>query len=588
MLDLELLQHMAPDQARSNLIEAVGSNPLHVQAWSLLGSVCYQLGEMDQAIAHLKQAIEVDEEFAPAYLHLSKALLAVGQNDDAIAVLCRATQVAPGNANLWCDLGVTYKQNHQQALAMAALKKAINLDSTLVDAYCHLASCYQDLAQVGQAADIYQEALFIDESRLSTVSDYLCCLQFNPEKTDKELLGAAKKVLAPIRPKSTCATVEQQAFAGSKHVATKAVSIRIGFVIADFTPRSTASLFCQFFCDLAQLSCDCYCYVNSTEQNMLTEQVKRYAHRWREIYGQSTTTVVQIIKDDDIDLLIDLCGHTPGNRLDVFAQRAASLQLSWLGYPATTGVAAIDGVILGHDLLSSTTQSHFTESVLSLEASQFSYAPPVYLPYVGEPAFKRRGFITFGCFDNTAKFNDSVLLTWANLMRRVKDSRIVLQSKSFADKEISDHFHKRFITLGITADRVILEFDLSHRELLALYNDIDIALDPFPYSSAVSSLEAIWMNVPVVTLFSDRVLSRQTYAINQALGLSQLCCQSTDEYIETASHLAIDKDRLLQMRYQLRKKIQTSALADTKTNAKAFYELLLSTYKQHTGKQLLR
>jgi protein O-GlcNAc transferase len=561
-------------QARETLNQLNKINPLSPPAWSNLAYLCYLQGNMDEAIKHSRHAITLDATYAPAHSHLGIALLAKQQLNEALQVLEDASQWAPDAADLWCNLGLAYQQNQQVSLAIDTLKKAISLNPTLIDAQCNIASCYQDFAQVEQAATAYQQALLIDPQHRAVISNYLLCLQYHPEKSSKELLSAAINTTAPLNQLSTQPTHTTKA---SIDISRK---IRLGFVSADFNSHPIGWFFSGVFTALSQKNCDCYCYFDHHKEDTISDTFKHAASGWRVIHGKSDNAVVDMINADGIDVLVDLSGHTAGNRLAVFARRAASIQLSWLGYPGTSAIEAMDAVILGQDMITAATAHFFTEAIIPLNCPQFVYTPPDYLPAIATPAFQNNGFTTFGCFNNVAKLNDTVLQTWAKILHRVKDSQLILKWKSFADNAVCDYFLRRFHTLGIPSHRIELRAQSSHQQMLEQYADIDIALDPFPFSGALTSYEATWMGVPVITLFTDRPISRQTYAMNKALGLSELSSQTPAEYVDAACQLAANKCRLLKLRNDLRLTAQRSPLYDVGACAEQLYKCFCLTARE--------
>ena len=320
-------------------------------------------------------------------------------------------------------------------------------------------------------------------------------------------------------------------------------------------------------------------YANGGRDDLTAQALKRLA-RWNDIADLDHDALVQRIRADRINLLIDLSGHTAGNRLPVFARRAAPIQLSWLGYFATTGVPAMDYVVLDPWHTPAGFESQFTERLVRLPHSCFCYEPVSFAPQVSPPPCLIRGHVTFGCFNNTTKLNDRVLALWADILQCVPRSRLVLKWRTFADAAYRESVLGKFAGLGIEAGRIELRGRSFHRNLLEEYADIDIALDPFPFTGGYTSCEALWMGLPIVTLPGERPVSRQTLCFLTNIGLEELAASSESEYVHKAVELAGNPDRLTHLRGSMRKQMQSSPLMDAKGFAAEFERLLASLWQE--------
>jgi predicted O-linked N-acetylglucosamine transferase (SPINDLY family) len=305
-----------------------------------------------------------------------------------------------------------------------------------------------------------------------------------------------------------------------------------------------------------------HCYADQRTTDFLTDEIRASVERWHPVQTLSHDALGSLIQSHHIDVLIDLCGHTASNRLPVFAGRAAPVQLGWLGFSASTGIAAMDGVILGETMAPPGVETAFTEKIWCLPCSQFSYRPPDYAPEVAPPPHTRNGCITFGCFNNPAKIGHEVVALWATILHACPGSRLLLKSRSLADPHIADRMRHRFSLLGIDPGRLDVRGASTHTDMLAQYGDMDIALDPFPFCGGLTTCEALWMGVPVVTLPWLRPMSRQGQDLLQEVGLSALVARTPRDYARLAARLAGDSTHLQHLRLSLRERMRQSDLCD--------------------------
>jgi protein O-GlcNAc transferase len=269
-----------------------------------------------------------------------------------------------------------------------------------------------------------------------------------------------------------------------------------------------------------------------------------------------------MIRSDGIDILVDLSGHTAWNRLPLFTHRAAPIQASWLGYPGTTGLASIDYLVMDEAAVPPGSEHWCSEAVVRLPFGRFCYAPPDYAPKVAPPPSASRSYTTFGSFNNLNKVGSEVVKLWAAVLAAAPRSRLLLKWKTLADPSTRQRFLDAFAAHEIGPERLELRGASPHPRMLAEYGDIDIALDPFPFCGGLTSCEALWMGVPVVTLPSERPASRQTLGFLTTLGLKELAASSETDYVRIAAELAADPARLTELRQSLRPAMAASPLTD--------------------------
>ncbi|MBK5967528.1 MULTISPECIES: O-linked N-acetylglucosamine transferase, SPINDLY family protein [Thiorhodovibrio] len=359
--------------------------------------------------------------------------------------------------------------------------------------------------------------------------------------------------------------------------------LRVGYVSADIC-QHTVGLFIKDVLaahDPARITP--IVYHAGQVRDWVTQQISQSV-QLREVSALDDAALVAQIRADHIDVLIDLSGHTAGSRLSVFAHRPAPVQVSWLGYFATTGLTEIDAVLLDAWHAPPGTEDQFIEPTLRLPTGRFCYQPVPWAPKdLSPPPVAHSARITFGSFNNTAKLNDGVYDLWAQILAVVPDSRLLLKWRTFNDAALRQRVTQAFVARGIAAERIELRGPSFHADLLKEYAELDIALDPFPFTGGLTSCEALWMGVPVITWPQARVVSRQTHAVLHQIGLQECSAKHPDAFVRLATELAADTPRLRALRCGLRAQMQASALMDVAGFVRSLEETLIQLYRQIEG-----
>lgn len=310
-------------------------------------------------------------------------------------------------------------------------------------------------------------------------------------------------------------------------------------------------------------------------------QAVRASCTFRCVHDLQDDALAEIIRQDAIDVLVDLSGHTAGSRLTVFARRPAPVQVSWLGYFATTGLPCMDAVLLDAWHAPPDMDSQFVEKIIRLPSGRFCYQPVPWAPATTAPdPYQSAGRVTFGCYNNTAKLNDAVLAVWARILADTPGSRLVLKWRTLLDPDLRQEILEAFVRRNIDPGRIELRGPSFHADFLKEYAEVDIALDPFPFTGGLTSCEALWMGVPLVTWPQTRVVSRQSFAILSAIGLAELAASSADEYCRLAVKLATDHGYRQTLRAGLRTRMRTSPLMDGSTFTRQLEATLRQLYQE--------
>jgi predicted O-linked N-acetylglucosamine transferase (SPINDLY family) len=316
----------------------------------------------------------------------------------------------------------------------------------------------------------------------------------------------------------------------------------------------------------------------------MTARIRKASDHWIDIEAIDDRRLAERIGSDRIDVLIDLAGHTGRNRLRTFALKPAPLQISWIGYFSTTGLEAIDALFSDRWEVPEGAERWFAERVVRMDAGRFAYMPPDFAPEVTGPPAERSGRITFGSFNQLAKLNDQVVSAWSAVVNAVPRSRLKLKANGLGDRAVARTLRDRFRQAGLAADRLALEGPSTHAELLQAYGEIDIALDPFPYSGCITTLEALWMGVPVVALIGSAAVSRQSAAILERIGLGRLAAATASDYREAAQRLASEAAERRALRFGLRERLRGSSLLDGRAVAGSAEAAIRSLWRTWCGR----
>ncbi|MBV9408005.1 MAG: tetratricopeptide repeat protein, partial [Candidatus Eremiobacteraeota bacterium] len=440
--------------------------------------------------------------------------------------------------------------------ALASYDKAIALAPEFIPAHYNRGVALRGQSRFAEAAVSFERALALKPDYAEVRSNLLVLLNYDPTIDDAGLLAAHRDydrhVTGPL------------AAAARPHVNDRAPDrpLRVGYVSGDFARHPGGYFIAAVLAAHDRGAVEAYCYSGRAIEDDLTAQIRGHAAAWRSTIGVRDDDLAAQIRDDKIDILVDLSGHTAGNRLPVFGRKPAPVQVAWLGYFNTTGVAAIDYVLMDAATVPPGAEQWFSERVVRLPDGRFCYAPPDFAPPVAPLPAASRGQVAFGSFNNLSKVTPEVIALWSGVLGAVPGSRLVLKWKSLADAAECARLRQAFAAHGIDPGRLDLRGRSPHAEMLAEYGDVDIALDPFPFCGGLTSCEALWMGVPIFTLPGSRAVSRQTLGFLAQIGLAELSAETPERYVEIAAGLAGDLDRLATLRGGLRDRMASSPLCD--------------------------
>ena len=524
-------------------------SPRFDEAQSNLGIALSRSGRHPDAIRCFRETLRRQPQLAEINAHLGESLLAMGKLEEAAAAYRVLIEADPDSYAAYNNLGNIYRTLSQHEEAGHCYRKAIALKPDLSRAHNNLGNIHKVRGQDEQALSCYRRAMELDPAFWQAHSNLLLCLNYLPDYEPKQLFDEHVRWGAIHAP----ADRMRQHHPNVRECDRR---LRVGYVSPDMRVHAVATFFEPLIENHNPQEVEIFCYAEVPRPDATTERLRSLASGWCDTVGMTDDELAQRIYQDHIDILVDLAGHTANSRLPVFGYRPAPVQVSYLGYPNTTGVEAINyrftDVIADPD----GSEPFYSEELVRLEGGLTRYRAPEHTPEVGPLPAATSGIITFGSLNNLVKMNEQVLDLWSQVLHAVPGSRLLLFRDMLQDT-IKEQYREWFADRGLGPDRVELRGErVSTGAHLAVYNEIDIALDPFPWNGHVSSCEALWMGVPVVTLAGPTHAGRLCASVLHQLALDELVADSPGQYVGIASALATDRRHLSALRENLRRRMQ--------------------------------
>lgn len=536
--------------------------PDYVGAWKNLGLACHQYGQYARAAHALEHAFRLDpsDENCLAWAAALAEDGARGGNESSLlqaGELLRGRAWA-GNQRLQAGALRARVSEAQGLLSEAAdhYRELISLQPNFPGYHNNLARCLTKLGRASEAALYYFKTYQLAPDFPDAYSSMLSCLNYGPADSigtyQDAVSGWEQSVAKPLYPK-------HPHFDNDRSMDRR---LRIGYLSPDLRQHVVGKLFFPILAkhDRSQIYVACY-HVEPRIDDQ-SRQIAQDADLWRHLPDASDEEIAARIRADRIDILVDLSGHTAYAKPLVFARKPAPVQVSWLGYFNTTGMATMDWFITDVHSSGPGQDEFFSEQLYRLPKTRLCYEPYPHMEEVSEPPVSRSGRMTFGCLNNLAKINRNVLRVWSRILAAVPESRLLIQNSSLKDEPNRDRFIATCLEHGIPVDRLDAKAGLPLEEFSKTYTEIDIALDPFPFCGGVTSFDALWMGVPVVTLEQDHLAGRQTLSMLRNLSLDDLIAKNASEYVTVAVSLANDRKRLERLRREMRGRFIKSPLMD--------------------------
>lgn len=563
------INELAEKCYRSALAQAPKSAELKYRLGTVLGS---NKDKADEAVQLLGAAIQQGFQEKEAYLRISYIAQHWLKNFDmAFNAASKALDVDPQYVDAMMRLAELYWSNNYIEEALQILNKALEIDGERADLYQMFSQSLLKKGEHEQCLQLLQRAVALAPNDPQTYSGYLFTLNYVDSLPPAKWFEQCRlyNTRLPQISKS------KEAYGLTTDPERK---LRIGFVSADFRDHSVAHFFGPVLQHFDRDQVDIVCYYNHHKCDAFTARFKQQASEWRDILQLNDTELAQQIADDKIDVLVDLSNHSGGNRLPVFAMRPAPVQVSWLGYPATTGMDAMDYILVDKYYAPNADMGAFCSEKLAYLESYCALqpAPEMDLPVSPLPMLER-GYVTFGSFNSFVKISRQVLSLWTEVLLQIENSRLVMIVHA---NESIDYVKGFFAEHGISEDRLTLFTKLRYEQFLKLHQQVDIALDTYPFTGLTTSINGMWMGVPMITQVGERMLSRSGLSLLAPLRLEDFIADSREDYLHKARYWAEQPQRLAEIRAGLRQQLQQSPLLDGKRFTNNLQDVLRRCWRQ--------
>ncbi len=555
--------------AVQHLNKAVLIQPDLHQAWFNLGIALRDAGDMTAAVSALEQSVcKGGGKYGEALNSLAHAYSATGDLERAIATFKRALLVEPDRAEIHSGLGSAFQSVGMLSEAETCYRKAISLNPSIAIAD-NLGSVLFSQGRFEEAMDIYRQGVKRQPKNARLMSNLLLTLNYVPAIEQQTVFEEHRKFSDLFSSKKVFNN-----YPGTKDPERR---LKIAYVSPDFREHSIAYFIEPVLKSHNRTSFEIYGYSNLSRPDDITHRLESLTEQWINVAGMGSDQFAERIREDEIDILVDLAGHTARNSLEVFSRQAAPIQVTWMGYPNTTGLQGMHYRIVDPVVDSSEQDIYYTEELVRLSGCFLCYKPPDDAPAISILPATKSEQVTFGSFNNLAKINENTIHLWSEVIKAVPGSRLLIKNPSLTDEKTRHRYQQKFLAQGLTEESVeLIGHTPTRKEHLALYNRVDIGLDTFPYNGTTTTCEALWMGVPVLTLSGKHHASRVSHSLLQAAGLDGWVSETEKSFIENAAEKSADLDKLGALRTGLRKKLLASQLC----NAEQFTGNLEQAYRR--------
>lgn len=531
-------------------------------------------GLFSEAEVCYRRAIALDPDYWLAYNNLGLVLHRMERYSEAELAFNKSIELHPSEALLHSNLGLTLAALGQIKKAETSLKKAIEIQPEYVNAHINLCTNYIAQGRLDEAESECFEALKYDPGSNKAKSNLLFAMNYSGHHSAEYRFQQAREFDQIVTKKV------EHAFTGW-HSSPEAKRLRIGVMSGDLRQHPVAYFLENWVKNVDFSKFELFAYLTDTREDLFTGRIKPNFSHWKSLVGMTDQAAAESIHDDGIDILFDLSGHTSGNRLQILAWKPAPIQVSWLGYFATTGMQSIDYFIADEVGVPEADRKYFVEKIKYIPDTRLCFtAPHSAIAPSSLPAIAN-GYITFASFQTLAKAGDDVLMLWAEVMRALPDSKLRWQCKSFWDADVTADVAARFAKLGISGDRLMLLGSVSRDAYFAAHHDVDVILDTFPYPGGTTTCEALWMGVPTLTLAGDSLIARQGASMLSAAGLADWVAETKDEYLNMALSHCSDLNQLAHLRAKLRSQVLASPLFDAERFASNMETAIWEMWCEH-------
>lgn len=544
------------EEAREQGESLVASDPQRPESYGNLGNVFMTKGQWKEAVEQYKKALELRPDYAEAHFNLAILFGAPESQAMAIGYLERQIEQKGETNNRLTLLAAAHKESGHLEKAEVLCRRAIDHYPNSLRAQVTLALCLSDGGNPPEALAVLERLLELDPSQVAMTSNVLFELNYLSDISREEIFRRhtawAQRYEAPFQS-------AHMGFEGrDRHPQRK---LKIGYVSGDFCSHPVGFLVRDILRNHDKENFEIHCFSLRMRTDHVTADIQAASDVWEDAAFQSEEELAATIRSAEVDVLVDLSGHTALHRLLTFARRPAPVQATWIGYFHSTGMSSMDYFITDPHTSPPDSGQLFSEQAVHLPHTRFCFSAPDYASEVAASPSVHSEFITFGSFNRLAKLNPQVIDAWAQILLAVPGSRLILKAAALGDDSVCQRFVDRFAQRGVDSSRLDLRGASGHHDMLVEYREMDIALDPFPFNGGMTTLEALWMGVPVVTIAGNTVVSRQTVSALANIGLAdELAFPSVEAYVAGAVALANNPARLAELRSQIRPRMAASPL----------------------------
>lgn len=523
---------------------------LSPEQWTQLAQYHHQRQDFRNAELAYRQILHTLPNHAPTLRALGNQLGQSGDLQSAVDMLRLASSANPFDPVLYTDLGYWLGELHHFDQAIVAYQQVLRLAPGSVLARCNLAAAYDSMGELDAAIDLLREAIQLDPHNAARHSSLIFLMQFHTAlgaSIREELEAWSRRHAQPIYP-----LVRYEA-----RILSPERPLRVGYVCPNFNDHALGRYLLPLFEHHDPTSFEVYCYSDVAVPDALTQRFNALSRQFRSIVQSNDQQVAELIRQDSIDILVDTTLHMASNRLLLFAQKPAPIQVTFGGYPGSTGLSTVDFRLTDSHLdPPDADTSIYCEKTLRAMRSFWCYLPPAESPDINDLPALTSGHVTFGCLNTIRKINAPLLETWAKVLHAVSGARLVMLAPSCARAGLLDTFQRH----GIDPQRISFHYYLPRAQYLALFHGVDISLDTLPSNGHTTSLESLYMGVPVVSQVGNTVVGRAGFSQLTNLGLTELIASSEDHFVQIAASLARDLPRLANLRQTLRATMRASPL----------------------------
>ena len=543
------------------------------EALNNLGSLLIESGDPEKAIKSIRKSIKLYKNNPASHLNLGLAYLKTNQHLKAEREFLASISIKPELSEAHMNLGVVYRELGHLSKAIRAYNKAIEQNRKYNEAFFNLGIAYNHLGENNLAELFYNKALDLKPDFFDAYHNLLVLISGFAYEPEKYLVNA-KRYRESI---SSHVSKQYEEW----NLESSAKPLRVGFVSGDFRNHPVGYFLEGMLSHLSKFDLEIYAYSTNSKTDSLTSRIKTHFSKWSSLVGLSDLEAAERIHSDSIQVLFDLSGHTAFNRLSVFAYKPAPIQITWLGYWASTGVPEVDYILGDRFITPYEDDSRYVESIVHMPNSYLCYTQPEFNIDILPPPILDNGYVTFGCFNKVERLNEQVCSTWSKILLAIPNSKLYLKDRYLTDPTMASKILQKFESLGIKKARIVLEGSSARSEYFKSYNNIDITLSPFPYGGGTTSADSLWMGVPVLVMGGDSFLSRIGESIAYNSGLGDWVAFDKKDYIRKAIESAHDLDRLISLRAELRSNLLKSKLMDAEKFASDFSYVVQSLWENY-------